>query len=45
MYPSFGRPLYLYNFNGYCDRLKALLRHMTEEGLSSQDRQEGTRCR
>ena len=34
-------PCILYNLNGYYDSLKALLRHMIEKGLSSQDRQEG----
>ena len=34
-------PCILYNLNGYYDSLKALLRHMIEKGLSSEDRQEG----
>ena len=35
-------PCILYNLNGYDDSLKALLRHMIEMGLSSEERQEGT---
>ncbi len=34
-------PCILYNLNGYYDSLKALLRHMIEMGLSSQERQQG----
>ena len=34
-------PCILYNLNGYYDSLKALLRHMIEKGLSSEERQEG----
>ena len=34
-------PCILYNLNGYYDDLKALLNHMIEKGLSSEDRQEG----
>lgn len=34
-------PCILYNLNGYYDSLKALLRHMVEMGLSSEERQEG----
>lgn len=34
-------PCILYNLNGYYDDLKALLRHMIEKGLSSEDRQQG----
>ena len=34
-------PCILYNLNGYYDALKALLRHMIEKGLSSEDRQQG----
>ena len=34
-------PCILYNLNGYYDSLKALLRHMIEMGLSSEERQEG----
>lgn len=34
-------PCILYNWNGYYDSLKALLRHMTETGLSSERRQKG----
>ena len=34
-------PCILYNLNGYYDSLKALLLHMTEMGLSSQERQKG----
>ena len=34
-------PCILYNLNGYYDSLKALLRHMIEMGLSSEERQQG----
>lgn len=34
-------PCILYNLNGYYDDLKALLHHMIEKGLSSEERQEG----
>ena len=34
-------PCILYNLNGYYDHLKALLEHMTEKGLSSEERQAG----
>lgn len=34
-------PCILYNLNGYYDDLKALLRHMIEKGLSSEERQKG----
>ena len=34
-------PCILYNLNGYYDSLKALLQHMIEMGLSSEERQEG----
>lgn len=34
-------PCILYNLNGYYDGLKTLLAHMTEMGLSSEDRQRG----
>ena len=34
-------PCILYNLDGYYDSLRALLDHMIEKGLSSQDRQEG----
>ena len=34
-------PCILYNLNGYYDDLKALLQHMIEKGLSSEDRQQG----
>lgn len=34
-------PCILYNLNGYYDNLKALLNHMIEKGLSSNERQEG----
>lgn len=34
-------PCILYDLNGYYDSLKALLRHMIEMGLSSQERQQG----
>lgn len=34
-------PCILYNLNGYYDHLKALLHHMIEKGLSSEERQEG----
>ena len=34
-------PLILYNLNDYYDGLQTLLRHMTEMGLSSPERQEG----
>ena len=34
-------PCILYNLNGYYDDLKALLNHMIEKGLSSDERQEG----
>ena len=34
-------PCILYNLNGYYDDLKALLNHMIERGLSSNERQEG----
>lgn len=34
-------PCILYNLNGYYDDLKALLHHMIEKGLSSEDRQQG----
>ena len=33
-------PCILYNLNGYYDDLKALLNHMIEKGLSSNERQE-----
>lgn len=35
-------PCILYNLNDYYDGLQTLLRHMTEMGLSSPERQEGT---
>ena len=35
------KPCIIYNLNGYYDHLKALLHHMTETGLSSDDKQEG----
>ena len=34
-------PCILYNLNGYYNDLKALLNHMIEKGLSSEERQEG----
>lgn len=34
-------PCILYNLNGYYDCLKALLQHMIEMGLSSEDKQRG----
>lgn len=34
-------PCILYNLNGYYDNLKALLTHMIEMGLSSEERQKG----
>ena len=34
-------PCILYNLNGYYDSLKALLQHMIDKGLSSEERQEG----
>ena len=34
-------PCILYNLNGYYNDLKALLNHMIEKGLSSNERQEG----
>ena len=34
-------PCILYNLNGYCNDLKALLAHMIEKGLSSEERQAG----
>ena len=34
-------PCILYNLNGYYDDLKALLNHMIDKGLSSNERQEG----
>ena len=34
-------PCILYNLNGYYDDLKALLAHMREKGLSSEERQKG----
>lgn len=34
-------PCILYNLNGYYDGLKALLAHMIEKGLSSEERQRG----
>ena len=34
-------PCVLYNLNGYYNDLKALLNHMIEKGLSSNERQEG----
>lgn len=34
-------PCILYNLNGYYNDLKALLQHMIEKGLSSEDRQQG----
>ena len=34
-------PCILYNLNGYYNDLKALLHHMIEKGLSSEDRQQG----
>ena len=34
-------PCVLYNLNGYYNDLKALLKHMIKEGLSSNERQEG----
>lgn len=34
-------PCILYNLNGYYDSLKALLNHMIDMGLSSEERQEG----
>ena len=34
-------PCILYNLNGYYDSLKALLDHMIDMGLSSEERQEG----
>ena len=37
-------PCILYNLNGYYDSLRALLRHMIEKGLSSEERQEGIYC-
>lgn len=37
----FTAPCILYNLNDYYDGLQTLLRHMTEMGLSSPERQEG----
>ena len=34
-------PCILYNLNGYYDDLKALLAHMIDMGLSSEERQQG----
>lgn len=34
-------PCILYNLNGYYDSLKALLAHMIDMGLSSEERQKG----
>ena len=34
-------PCILYNLNGYYNDMKALLHHMIEKGLSSEDRQQG----
>ena len=34
-------PCILYNLNGYYDHLKALLRHMIDMGLSSEEKQRG----
>lgn len=34
-------PCILYNLNGYYDALKEFLNHMTEKGLSSEERQKG----
>lgn len=34
-------PCILYNLNGYYNNLKALLAHMIEKGLSSEERQAG----
>ena len=34
-------PCILYNLNGYYDDLKALLNHMIQKGLSSNERQQG----
>lgn len=34
-------PCILYNLNGYYDNLKALLNHMIDKGLSSEERQQG----
>ena len=34
-------PCVLYNLNGYYNDLKALLNHMIEKGLSSNEQQEG----
>ena len=34
-------PCILYNLNGYYDSLHALLEHMTAQGLSSAERQQG----
>ena len=34
-------PCIIYNLNGYYNDLKALLNHMIEKGLSSNERQEG----
>lgn len=34
-------PCILYNLNGYCNDLKALLAHMIEKWLSSEERQAG----
>ncbi len=34
-------PCILYNLNGYYDDLKALLNHMIQKGLSSNERQKG----
>ena len=34
-------PCILYNLNGYYNDLKALLAHMIEKGLSSEERQAG----
>ena len=34
-------PCILYNLNGYYEDLKALLNHMIEKGLSTEERQEG----
>ena len=35
-------PCILYNLNGYYNDLQALLRHMIEMGLSTEERQEGS---
>ncbi len=34
-------PCIVYNLNGYYDDLKNLLKHMTEKGLSSKEKQKG----